>query len=68
MSAWWEADEYAKRAPMHFPQPDPNARYARVPLTTDAVMEPNEHGQLKLRLVNRHPHEARRIFVGPSHF
>lgn len=66
MSAWWEADEYAKRA-MHFPQPSLNAPHARVPLTTEAVMEPNEHGQLKLRLVNRHPHEARRIYVGPSH-
>jgi hypothetical protein len=52
---------------MNFPQPDPGARQRRVPLTTDAVMEPNEHGQLKLRLVNRHPHEARRIYVGPSH-
>jgi hypothetical protein len=68
VSEWWEAPEYDRRAPMNFPQPDPNARVRRVPLTTDAVMEPNEHGQLKLRLVNRHPHEARRIFVGPSHF
>ena len=67
MSAWWEADEYAKRAPMVFPDPDPGARVRRVPLTTDAVMELNDHGALRLRLVNRHPHESRRIFVGPSH-
>jgi hypothetical protein len=68
VSEWWEAPEYDRRAPMHFPQPDLGAPTQRVPLTTDAVLEPNERGQLKLRLVNRHPHEARRIFVGPSHF
>ena len=60
---WWEAPEYDKRAPMDFPD-NRGGRTQRVTLKTDTVFD----DQGRMRLVNRHPHERMRIFVGPAHF
>ena len=58
---WWET--YDDRAPMTFPRRDTGTT-TRLALTTDPEMYTTKHGQLRLRLKNRHPHEAVRIF-GP---
>ena len=62
---WWEDDVWAGGRPMDFGSaPDATAPRRRVAVTTDPEMFTNKQGQLRLRLVNRHPHERLRIFVG----
>ena len=58
---WWET--YEDRSPINYPRRD-GGRTQRVALTTDPKMTTTKHGQLRLTLVNRHPHEAVRIFTG----
>lgn len=66
LNHWWEADEWAGGRPMEYPDHRASARFRRVALTTDPEMVRTKNGALKLRLVNRHPHEALRIFVAPG--
>jgi len=61
MSNWWEDDVWAGGKPMEYPDHRSTAKFRRVALTTDPVIE---KGVLKLK--NRHPHEALRIFVAPG--
>lgn len=56
---WWEADEWAKGKPMNFPDRRGSAPMQRLALTTE--MTPTKNG---LKLVNRHPHERVRVYVG----
>jgi hypothetical protein len=58
---WWQDSAYDRRDPMHFP--DPAGHFRRVALTTEAVMVTPEKGRPRLAVVNRHPHEALRIYV-----
>jgi hypothetical protein len=58
---WWMT--YEDRSPITYPDRR-SGRTARVALTTDPKLTPTKHGQLKLTLVNRHPHEAVRIYTG----
>lgn len=60
---WWEAPEWAERKAMEFGKPK-DGPVRRVALTTNPEMFTNRQGQLRLRLVNRHPHEALRIYCG----
>lgn len=60
MAEWWET--YEDRSPINYPRRD-SGPTRRVALTTDPVMERARNGQLRLRLANRHPHEAVRIFT-----
>jgi hypothetical protein len=61
---WWDADEY-DNVRMFYPDPKPDARMRRLALTTDPEMVRTSTGALRLRLVNRHPHERVRVFRGP---
>jgi hypothetical protein len=63
MKHWWEAPEWADKRAMEFGNPKLGPA-RRVALTTDPEMVRTKNGALKLRLVNRHPHESLRIFVG----
>lgn len=60
---WWEADEY-EHVRMFYPDPKPDALRTRVALTTDPEMVRTQTGALRLKLVNRHPHEALRLYRG----
>ena len=61
---WWDAEEY-EHVRMFYPDPDPLAPRRRVALTTEPEMVRLPTGATHLRLVNRHPHERLRLFVGP---
>jgi hypothetical protein len=62
---WWEADEWAKGKPMSFSDRRADAPMQRLALTTDPEMVRTKQGALRLKLVNRHPHERVRVYVGP---
>ena len=62
---WWEADEWAKGKPMSYPDNRSGARMQRLTLTTDPEMVRTKQGSLRLRLVNRHPHERIHVYRGP---
>lgn len=59
---WWDDERY-DYAPMNYSRRD-SGPMKRIALTTDPVMERTTAGALRLRLVNRHPHEAVRVFRG----
>jgi len=59
LTHWWEADEWADKRTMEFGKVPKLGHFRRVALTTDPVIE---KGVLKLK--NRHPHEALRIYCG----
>lgn len=61
---WWDADEY-ENVRMFYPDPSPEAPRRRAALTTDPEMVQPKNGAPRLRLVNRHPHERQRLYVGP---
>ncbi len=63
MSEWWESDEWRPK-PMDFGKAPKLGPFRRVALTTDPEMVRANNGALRLRLVNRHPHEALRIYCG----
>lgn len=60
---WWDAEEY-DNVRMFYPDPDPAPRTTRLPLTTEPTMVKSQSGAMKLRLVNRHPHEHVHIIRG----
>ena len=66
MRNWWDAPEYDERRPMDFGKAPKLGPFRRVALTTDPKLEKDEKGQARLRLVNRHPHEALRVYCGSS--
>jgi len=64
LTHWWEADEWADKRAMEFGKAPKPCAYRRVALTTDPEMVRTKTGALRLKLNNRHPHEALRIYVG----
>ena len=59
---WWDAPEYDWN-PMFFPDRTAGKMRA-ITLHTDPKMVPQKNGQLRLVLINRHPHERVRVYCG----
>lgn len=62
MTNWWDDPQY-DYAPMDYPDRSDGPK-RRIALTTDPVMVRSRTGALRLKLVNRHPHERLSIHVG----